>query len=117
MTAYRLMKGAPGGPAVPAESRASRDPILKLLIEADLKLLGPAVDEFSGGVSPMTRYRLMSLPETSEAGCAARALSDHGRNVEAFDRWVFADEQPVAVALGAGTVPRERLDESEPEEW
>ena len=39
-------------------------------------------------MSVLDRYRMMGLPESSEAGCAARELFDHGRGAAAFDAWL-----------------------------
>jgi hypothetical protein len=43
-------------------------------------------------MSVLDRYRLMGLPEASEAGCAARELFDHGRGAAAFDASLYTGQ-------------------------
>lgn len=78
------------------ESSASRvvvtDPVLELLTPADMARLGvSAADVAAGELSMVDRYRVLGLPETSEAGRAARDLFDHGRGGEAFTAWMHTE--------------------------
>ena len=64
----------------PAVALLDEDPILALLTEADVAVLGVSAGDVAAELSALVRFRLMGLPAGSAAaGNAARALFDHGR--------------------------------------